>query len=185
MKLTFEQLKQIVPTLSQKAEVFIPYLNEAIEEYQINTPRRLAGFIAQCAHESGGFKYTTEIASGAAYQGRKDLGNIYPNDGIKFKGRGILQITGRSNYEQVSKVFGVDFVKSPELLAAPQYAVKTSAWKFVQIKGNNLMDLPDTWRSETKKYCPFEYLTYRVNGGQNGAAERLEYFNRALTVFNK
>jgi len=183
MKLTFEQLKQIVPTLSEKAAVFIPYLNEAIQEYEINTPKRLAGFIAQCAHESGGFKYTTEIATGAAYEGRKDLGNLYPNDGKKFKGRGLLQITGRANYEQVSKVFGVDFVKNPELLSAPQYAVKVSAWKFVQLKGNGLMDLPETWRSETKKYSPFQYLTYRINGGQNGYADRLQYFNRALQAF--
>ena len=184
MNLTYDTLKKIVPTLPKNADVFIPYLNEMIGLFEINTPRRLAGFISQIAHESGGFKYTVEIASGDAYENRKDLGNIYPGDGKRFKGRGLIQVTGRNNYAAMGKELGQDFVKNPDLLAAPQFAVKSAAIFWRNIKGNGLMDLPDTWRSKTRKYDPFQMLTYKVNGGQNGYADRLQYFNRALQVLS-
>lgn len=178
--ITFAQLKQIVPTISNKADVFVPYLNDTMAEYGITTPRQKAAFIAQLAHESGAFKYTTEIASGSAYEGREDLGNLYPGDGKKFKGRGLIQITGRANYGKVSKALGQDFVATPELLASPQYAVRSAGWFWQNIKGNGLMALPEDWRSATKKYSPFQYLCFRVNGGMNGYAEREQYFLRGL-----
>lgn len=180
--ITFAQLKQIVPTISDKAEVFVPYLNDTMAEYDITTPRQIAAFIAQLAHESGAFKYTTEIASGDAYQGRADLGNIYPGDGRRYKGRGLIQVTGRANYAKVSRVFGHDFVANPELLATPQFAVRSAGWFWQNIKGNGLMSLPEDWRSATKKYSPFQYLTWRINGGLNGYAEREQYFLRGLKV---
>jgi putative chitinase len=183
MKLTLDQLKQIVPTLPKNADVFIPYLNEAIKTYEINTPRRLAGFLANAAHETMGFKRMVEMASGDAYENRKDLGNVYPGDGRRYKGRGIFQVTGRNNYVAMGKAMGIpNLASNPDLLMAPQYAVKSAGIFWVNIKGNGLMDLPDTWRSKTLGYDPFRYLVYRVNGGQNGYAERLEYFNRALKV---
>jgi len=180
--ITFAQLKQIVPTISDKADVFIPYLNDTMAEYDIASVRQRAAFIAQLAHESGAFKYTVEIASGSAYEGREDLGNLYTGDGKKFKGRGLLQVTGRANYGKVSKALGQDFVANPELLAAPQYAVRSAGWFWQNIKGNGLMALPEDWRSKTKKYSPFQYLTYRINGGLNGYSERARYFLRGLTV---
>ena len=183
MVIKLEHLKAICPQLHKNADVFVPYLNEVILSHKIDTPKRLSAFIAQIAHESGQFRYTVEIASGRAYEGRKDLGNIYAGDGVKFKGRGLIQITGRDNYTKLSKTFGVDFVKNPDLLSTPQYAVKSAAWFWQTIKGNDYADLPDTWRSATKKYTPFQYITYRVNGGQNGYAERLSFYNKALAVF--
>lgn len=182
--ITLEQLKEIVPNLPKNADAFIPYFNEIFPLFEITTQRRLAGFIAQAAHETGGFKYTTELASGDAYENRKDLGNIYKGDGRKFKGRGIFQITGRANYEKIGKELGKDFIKFPELLATPEYSVKSAAIFWRNIKGNGLMDLPDTWRSKTQGLDPYKYLTLRINGGQNGYADRLKYFNKALQVFS-
>lgn len=182
--ITLEQLKEIVPNLPKNADVFIPYFNEVFPLFGITTQRRLAGFISQAAHETGGFKYTTELASGDAYENRKDLGNIYKGDGRKYKGRAIFQITGRANYEKIGKELGKDFVKYPELLATPEYSVKSAAIFWRNIKGNGLMDLPETWRSKTQGLDPYQYLTLRINGGQNGYADRLKYFNKALQVFS-
>ena len=185
--MTLEQLKKIIPTLPKSADVFLPFLNQYMEQYSINTKKRIAMFIAQIAHESGGFRYTTEIASGAVYDVGKlavTLGNTPQDDGDGefYKGRGLIQITGRTNYERVSKALGVDFIKHPELLSTPQYAVQSACWFWGTIKGNEYADLPDTWRSPTKKYSPLQYNTYRINGGQNGYADRLKYYNKALQV---
>lgn len=183
MQLTLEELKAIVPNLPKIGYVFLPYLNEVMERYGINTPVRKAMFIAQLAHESLGFSRTQEIASGKAYEGRKDLGNITKGDGVKFKGRGLLQITGRFNYRELSKALGVDFEKQPQLLEAPSYAVYSAGWYWDKNNFNKYADLPDTWRSATRKYTPFEYLTYRINGGLNGLDSRKEYYSRAMEVF--
>lgn len=180
--MTFEDLKKICPTIRDKASVYVPYLNDYMENYGIVSVKQKAAFIAQIAHESGSFNYTTEIASGDAYENRKDLGNIYKGDGRKYKGRGLIQITGRNNYRRVSNELGEDFVTYPDLLATPRYAVMSACWFWTTIKGNELAELPDTWRSKTKGYSPFQYITFRINGGQNGAIDRLKYYKMALSV---
>lgn len=180
--ITFDQLKSIVPNLKPSADVFVKYLNETMDKYEINTPQRIAAFIAQIAHESGGFRYTKEIASGDAYEGRKDLGNVFKGDGRRYKGRGLLQVTGRNNYSIVGKELGIDLIKVPELLETPQYACLSAGYMWQKIKGNGLADLPDDWRSATKGYSPFSYITYRINGGLNGLSDRIEYHNKALGV---
>ena len=124
--ITIEQLKYICPTQKQsRLNLFIPYINKYIEEYKINTFLRLQHFISQLAHESGSFTYVKELASGKAYEGRKDLGNTEPGDGIKFKGRGLIQITGRNNYKSLSNFIFKDdrLLKNPEILEQPEYAV--------------------------------------------------------------
>ena len=98
------------------APFLVEHFQEVCNKYSINTPIRFAAFIAQLAHESGSFFYTEELASGAAYEGRKNLGNTVKGDGVTYKGRGFIQITGRANYTSLSKEFGVDFVKNPKLL---------------------------------------------------------------------
>ena len=99
-----------------KASEFCEPLNNAMEKYSINTLLREAAFLAQVGHESGRLFYVKEIASGKAYEGRKDLGNTKVGDGVKFKGRGLIQITGRTNYKQCGTDLKLDLLTHPELL---------------------------------------------------------------------
>lgn len=94
--------------------------------YQINTPERISHFVGQCCHESGGFRYMQELGGAdyfAKYDGRADLGNIYPGDGSRFHGRGIIQITGRSNYVRMGTRLGIDLISNPDRAAEPEIAV--------------------------------------------------------------
>ena len=127
--LTNEQLKAIMPSSTEEnRQKYLPFLNKYMGEYGIDTPHRQAQFLAQIGHESVQLRYSREIASGAAYEGRKDLGNTELGDGVRFKGRGLIQITGRSNYKQISDEWGIDFISNPELLEQPEYAVKSACW---------------------------------------------------------
>ena len=168
-----DELRKIMPYSGKKAEIFEPYLNSAMAEFEINTPLREAAFIAQLAHESGEFRYVKELASGEAYEARKDLGNCEPGDGVRFKGRGLNQITGRANYERLSAYFGVDFVANPELLESPEWACRSAAWFWKTHGLNELADKED-----------FKLITKRINGGYNGIQERLAYYAKALTVMD-
>ena len=155
----------------KKIEVYTPLLNQYMHEYRICGKLRESAFIATIIWESGSFKYTREIASGSAYEGRKDLGNIYPGDGVRFRGRGLIQLTGRSNYERASKALGVDFVSNPQLLEQPEWAVKSACWWW---QSNGLNEIADTG--------DFRRITRIVNGGYNGWNSRLNFYNRAKEV---
>ena len=172
--ITLEQLKKIIPYAGLKAGIFLGPLNEAMAEFGIDTPLRKAAFIAQIAHESGSLKYVREIASGSAYEGRKDLGNTQPGDGTRFRGRGLIQITGRSNYGACSKALFGDEKKlllNPELLEEPVMACRSAAW-FWWSRGLNA--LADTGG--------FRGITKAINGGFNGYEDRLSYYERAKQV---
>lgn len=182
MTITLEQLRKICPFTPKGLDAFVPYLNATISIYDINTQKRAAAFIAQIAHESGQFKYVREIASGKAYEGRKDLGNMIQGDGVKYKGRGLIQITGRANYKAISKDLDIDFVNYPTLLETPQYATISAGWYWNMKELNKFADLTDTWRSKTKGYTPFQYITYLINGGLTHYDERLALYNRALAI---
>jgi putative chitinase len=167
-----QQLRSIMPNLSEaRANELMPHLNRAMQEAGINTPRRQAAFLAQLAHESGEFRYMEEIASGAAYEGRGDLGNTQPGDGVRFKGRGPIQLTGRANYAAASQALGIDLVNNPTRAADPDVGFRTAAWYW---NNRNLNSYADAGN--------FDAITYRVNGGYNGKAERDAYYNRALQV---
>jgi len=169
---TVAQLRQIMPQLSQsKAEAYLPHLNRAMAEAGINTPRRQAAFIAQLAHESGQFRYMEEIASGAAYEGRRDLGNTQPGDGKRFKGRGPIQLTGRANYAAASKALGLDLVNNPTRAADPDVGFRTAAWFWNTRNLNSYADAGN-----------FREVTRRINGGYNGMADRQAFYDRALKV---
>lgn len=174
MIITKDDLKQIMPNASAQAlDRFCEPINSTLVKYEINTPLRIASFLAQIAHESGQLIYTRELASGLAYEGRKDLGNVSPGDGKRFKGRGLIQITGRTNYEKLSKAIGVDFISNPELLEGAVYATDSAGW-FWKTKGlNEIADRSD-----------FKLITKRINGGYNGLPERLEFYERAKKVLN-
>ena len=145
--------------------------------YNIITPLRLAHFMAQCAHESGNFVWTTELATGKAYEGRKDLGNIQPGDGVKFKGRGYIQLTGRANYEKFSKFCGEDCVTNPELVAT-KYPMLSAAYFFQKTK---LWDICDQGSDETV----VTKVSKRVNGGTNGLEDRKKKFKNFWSILSK
>jgi len=164
--LTATQLTNIC--CKSKASTYINYLNSAMKEANINTKLRIAHFMAQLCHESGGLYYWEEIASGAAYEGRKDLGNTHAGDGKRYKGRGPIQITGRANYTACGKALGLDLVNHPELLCQPQYGFRSAAW-FWKLRGlNAYADKDDIYT-----------ITRRVNGGTNGLSSRKQYLSKA------
>ena len=175
MSITQQQLLQILPNAGPVAGVFVPVLNAAMVHYQIIGPKRVAAFIAQIGHESGQLKYVKEIwgptAAQAKYEGRKDLGNTVVGDGPKYRGRGLIQITGRANYMACGEALGLDLIKQPELLEKPQHACMSAAW-FWASKGLNTLADADQ----------FDKITRRINGGQNGAADRQALYARALKV---
>ncbi|NDW10139.1 glycoside hydrolase family 19 protein [Dysgonomonas sp. 520] len=173
--LTNEILKQIYP-LSTKVnrDKYLPFLVKCMEEYEINTVNRTCMFLAQIGHESGQLRYCEEIASGAAYEGRRDLGNTQKGDGKRFKGRGLIQITGRSNYTEISKIWNVDFVSHPELLSTPEYAVKSACWWWKKRGLNEIADRGDE--------AAFRIVTRIINGGYNGYQDRFNLWNNAKKV---
>lgn len=170
--MNLDQLLQIMPyTRRAKAELFCPLLNDAFIEYRIDTPLRQAAFLAQVGHESGQLRYLEELASGAAYEGREDLGNTNPGDGVRFKGRGLIQITGRANYAACGRALGMDLVNDPDRLSSPRLAVRSAGWFWKGHGLNELADMPD-----------FIKITRRINGGTNGLAERQALYAKAKTV---
>ena len=175
MPITAQQLLKILPSAGQSAGVFVPALNTAMNHYQIIGTKRTAAFIAQIGHESGQLKYMREIwgptAAQAGYEGRADLGNTQSGDGSTFRGRGLIQITGRSNYKTCGEALGLDLINQPELLEKPQHACMSAAW-FWASRGLNT--LADTGQ--------FDIITRRINGGQNGAADRQALYAKALKV---
>jgi putative chitinase len=172
--LTKEQLKSCIPLISSSnLDTFTEPLNKAMDKYFINNPKRIAAFLAQLAHESGSFKYVEEIASGIAYENRKDLGNIEVGDGKKFKGRGLIQITGRSNYKSVGKALGYDFISNPEALELPGPASFSAAWFWFTHGLNELADKGE-----------FLKITKRINGGTNGLKDRVEHWERCKKVLH-
>ena len=135
------QLLEIMPYAKDRVNLFLQPLNDAMKEYEIDNGLREAAFLAQIAHESGELHYVRELASGKAYEGRN--GNTHPGDGPKYKGRGLLQLTGRSNYDACGTSLGLDLLANPELLEVPENACRSAGW-FWQTNGlNELADQQD------------------------------------------
>ncbi len=172
--MTLDELRTVMPYAGARAATFLEPLNRTMKEFEINTTARKAAFLAQIAHESGSLRYLKEIASGDAYEGRKDLGNTENGDGKRFKGRGLLQITGRENYRKCSEaLFANDYIllDKPELLELPENACRSAGW-FWESRGLN--ELADKGE--------FTTITRRINGGTNGLQDRLAHWDRALQV---
>ena len=150
---------------------FYQPLVDTMLKFEINTPKREAAFIAQLAHESGSLRYVKELASGSAYEGRKDLGNTEPGDGVKFKGRGLIQLTGRANYKKASEFFSEDFIAHPELIETPKYATLIAGWFWSKHSLNKLADIKD-----------FKKITKIINGGYNGMTDRQKHYDLACKV---
>lgn len=159
-------------------ERFVPALTETYDRYSITSLIRVAHFLGQTMHESGEFQYLEELASGAAYEGRMDLGNTQPGDGRRFKGRGIIQCTGRFNYQKYSAFcralnpHAPDFVANPERLVELPWCVDVAGWFWTEEKNLNPLADEDDLNSITRK----------INGGYNGIGERETYLKRAKRV---
>jgi putative chitinase len=168
---TLAQLRAIMPLARSRAAAFLAPLNAAMLEFGITTPERAASFLSQVGHESGQLLYVRELASGQAYESRADLGNTQRGDGVRFRGRGLLQVTGRTNYAACGKALGLDLLDKPELLEQTVNACRSAGW-FWQTKGlNALADAGDQVK-----------VTRRINGGTNGLAERQALFAVAQRV---
>ena len=152
-----------------------PLLIPTLERFDINTIDRIAYWAGQCCIESDQFATTVEYASGDAYEGAARLGNTEPGDGRRFKGRGLIQLTGRANYERASVALGVDFVGNPSLAAEPRYAVLTAGWFWQDKHLNALADL-----DEDTDPPKIERITRKVNGGLTAVVERDEATDRAF-----
>lgn len=171
MTITLEQLQAIMPNARRRAGIFLAGLNATMDEFDINTPARQASFLSQIGHESGQLLYVRELASGGAYEGRKDLGNTQPGDGKRYRGRGLVQITGRANYTACMMALDIDCVEHPELLEQPMNACRSAGWFWRTHGLNALADAGDQVK-----------VTRRINGGTNGLADRLALFAVAQRV---
>ena len=175
MPITEQQLLQILPNAGRNAGVFVPVLNAAMSRHAIVTSLRIAAFIAQVGHESGQLRYVREIwgptQQQAGYEGRADLGNTVKGDGSRYRGRGLIQVTGRANYAACGEALGLDLINKPELLELPQHAAMSAAW-FWSTKGLNT--LADQGQ--------FAKITRRINGGLTGQADRQALYDKALKV---
>jgi len=149
-----------------------PLLNDLMPKFGIDTPTRIAAFLAQVAHESGQFRYNKEIwgptSAQKGYEGRKDLGNTMPGDGKKYAGAGLIQLTGRSNYKKFGDDVGIDFVSNPQLVQTPEYATMAACWFWQKNNLNKYADIGD-----------FINLTKRINGGLTNYQDRVDFWERA------
>ncbi len=168
-----EKLSVVMPrALPPKVDLYYDALVVGLKKYDITSSRRMAHFIAQIGHETASFRYAEELADGSAYEGRRDLGNTQPGDGKRFKGRGLIQLTGRANYAAYSQATGVDYVARPQLVATdPVVAVDVACWYWNSRKISKLADKDDA-----------KAVTKMINGGYNGLDDRLDYLGRAKAV---
>lgn len=180
MKITLQQLNTIFPVGARAGRnvKFLDPLNQLFESHDINTVNRIAGFLSQIGVESAEFKYVRELGNTSyfdKYEPRTPLGiklgNTQKGDGAKYKGRGLIQVTGRYNYGVCGKYLGVDILNNPSLLEEPLYAVLSAGWYWESRNINDACDKDDITR-----------ITRLVNGGTNHLKERTEYYNQAKKV---
>lgn len=163
-------LRRMMPRSGERADVFAPHLEAARARFVGDDPAHVAMWLAQLAHESGELRYVREIASGEAYEGRRDLGNTEPGDGPRFRGRGLIQLTGRDNYRRAGAALSLPLLERPELLEQPEHASAVSGWFWQWADCSALMVAAD----------PALAVTRRINGGINGLDARRAYYETAV-----
>lgn len=178
MNVTASMLRTVMPLSGRRADLFALPLAAAAELFDISTPKRLAAFLAQIAHESGQLIYVRELwgptAAQRGYEGRADLGNTEPGDGKRFMGRGLIQITGRKNYLLCGMGLDLDLLATPELLEQPEPAAASAAWYWHTHNLNRYADRDD-----------FLGLSIAINGRNkatglpNGWQSRQDYWLEA------
>lgn len=180
MKVTREILLKIMPNARKEVDSYLSWLNLYAPVYEVNTAMRWCHYLAQVAVESVEMQYAREIASGAAYDTGKlavRLGNTpeKDGDGEKYKGGGLLDVTGEANYKRLSAALKIDFVTHPELIETPHYAVLSSFWFWKFGTGHDLNLLADK-----DEYTRIREL---INGGHNGLKQGLGYLGKAKRAF--
>jgi putative chitinase len=176
--MTFEEWKAVILKVEPRGKPWIvdglaDQMEYLAKVFEIDTPLRQQHFLAQCAHESDHFQTTQEYASGKAYEGRKDLGNTQKGDGERFKGRGLIQLTGRFNYTKAAKeLHDPAILSTPEVVERFPLAATVSGWFW---KANNLNAVAD--RDDPRAVCKI------VNGGLNGLDSRLAALKNAKSAF--
>lgn len=176
--LNFIMLREIAQNRTVNSNAYRPFvdpLNQMFSEFGMTSDLARVHFLAQAAHETAGFKYLAEVGSAdylKRYEMSKVLGNTQPGDGVKYKGRGLFQITGRFNYSRVSNHFKTDFLSHPELLETIPWACRSAGWFWTSIKLQMLADEND-----------FLGITYRINGGFNGLVDRYQKLIRGFERF--
>ena len=178
MEITAQQLKALCPRLGMDAQLLAAVTQGvavACAEADLNTVDRQAMFLAQVIHESGGFRWMTELGGKEyfeMYEGRRDLGNVEEGDGYRFRGRGWIQLTGRANYARAAEALGIDLVADPSLAATNHtVAARIAAWFWRTHDLNPIADQQDVKR-----------VTKRINGGYTGLSSRLAQYRRCLQV---
>lgn len=170
--MTPQDLARATGARIDRATEWLPHIEAAMAERDISTPARQAAFLAQIGHESGGLHWLVELwgptEAQKRYEGRADLGNTQPGDGYRYRGRGLIQITGRANYQRVSTALMVDLVNEPERLGEPDLAARSAAWFWDSHGLNEVADMG-----------AFETITKIINGGLNGQDERLALWEQA------
>ena len=167
----FENLFPRGKHVKEAKEAIIKWL----PHYKIDTPLRICHFIAQIAHESGGLKYWYELGGKSyfsKYEGRKDLGNNKKGDGYKYRGRGLIQLTGRANYTEMSKKLGVDLINSPDLAVVPEIAIRIACEYWDSRKLNDYADKDNILG-----------ITRKINGGYNGLSDRSKWLSNLKKLF--
>ena len=169
--MTLDQLHNIFPRAGSRADLFFAPLTQAMTEFDINTAWRKSAFLAQIGYESAQLLYVQEPLSGRSYEGRVDLGNTEKGDGIKYKGRGLINIAGRKNYSAVMQGLGIDCLEYPELLEQPELAARSAAWFW---KNEGLNELADDGL--------FIMITRRINGAACNLSARFDLYAAARLI---
>lgn len=170
--ITADLLRSAMPSAGARADEYAPHLEAARRRFVGDNWHHVAMWLAQISHESGSLRYVLELASGDAYEGRQSLGNTQPGDGRKFRGRGLLQVTGRDNYTRCGYELNLPLVERPELLEQPEHAAMSAGWVWQSHGLGALCEAPD----------PVLAVTRRLNGGINGLDDRRERYQVAMTA---
>jgi putative chitinase len=202
MQITREQLAQIIPK-NPYIDQWTDALNKLLPDYEINTPQRVAAFLAQCAHESGGFMFlkenlnyraeslmrtwprhfpTMDVANQYARQPERIANRAYANrmgngpeesgDGARYLGRGLIQLTGKNNYEAFAESIETPLEEIPAYLETFEGAVQSACWFWETNNLNRFADVGDILT-----------MTKRINGGTIGLEDRMKHYAHALEVF--
>lgn len=199
MTITVDILKAIAPGSKKTNYKHLPglalWMNHWFPLFDIDTLQEIRHILAQLAHESDSFNAMEEYASGSAYEGRKDLGNKQAGDGVKFKGRGPIMVTGRRNYSLMGVKAGapLKFIDNPKLLATPEWGIWSACIFWTENGLLNISNLDDTFKVPYKKrndnneleiihIPPVEYISRKINGGVNGLSERIKFYERAKDI---